>query len=221
MLDDLERALEAAEEHEEAKLEDGVRLVHRSLADALAQGGARGDRDRRARSTRTSTRRCSRSRPTRRSPARSSRCCRRATGSATACSGRRAWSSLVEHEHDPLRDARRREERVAGRDQEGVPQARAPVPPGPQPGRRGRGGEVQGGADRLRRALRPGEAQAVRLVRQRARARRRARAGRRAVRLQPADFDLGDLLGGVFNRGRRGGVGAPRSRSAAPTSRRT
>ena len=39
MLDDLERALEAAAEHEEAKLEDGVRLVHRSLADALAKEG--------------------------------------------------------------------------------------------------------------------------------------------------------------------------------------
>ena len=28
VLDDLGRALEAAEQHEEAKLEDGVRLVH-------------------------------------------------------------------------------------------------------------------------------------------------------------------------------------------------
>jgi molecular chaperone GrpE len=39
VLDDLERALEAASEHEEAKLEEGVRLVHRSLADALAREG--------------------------------------------------------------------------------------------------------------------------------------------------------------------------------------
>jgi len=39
VLDDLERALEAAEEHEEAKLEDGVRLVHRELRDALAKEG--------------------------------------------------------------------------------------------------------------------------------------------------------------------------------------
>ena len=39
VLDDLERALEAAEEHEEAKLEEGVRLVHRSLADALQKEG--------------------------------------------------------------------------------------------------------------------------------------------------------------------------------------
>jgi molecular chaperone GrpE len=39
VLDDLERALQAAEEHEEAKLEDGVRLVHRSLADVLRREG--------------------------------------------------------------------------------------------------------------------------------------------------------------------------------------
>jgi molecular chaperone GrpE len=39
VLDDLERALVAAEEHEEAKLEEGVRLVHRELRDALAKEG--------------------------------------------------------------------------------------------------------------------------------------------------------------------------------------
>jgi len=39
VLDDLERALDAAEEHEEAKLEDGVRLVHRSLVGALRKEG--------------------------------------------------------------------------------------------------------------------------------------------------------------------------------------
>jgi len=39
VLDDLERALEAATQHEEAKLEEGVRLVHRSLAEALAKEG--------------------------------------------------------------------------------------------------------------------------------------------------------------------------------------
>jgi molecular chaperone GrpE len=39
ILDDLGRALEAAAEHEEAKLEEGVRLVHRSLADLLAREG--------------------------------------------------------------------------------------------------------------------------------------------------------------------------------------
>jgi molecular chaperone GrpE len=39
VLDDLERALVAAEKHEEAKLEEGVRLVHRALADVLARAG--------------------------------------------------------------------------------------------------------------------------------------------------------------------------------------
>jgi molecular chaperone GrpE len=39
VLDDLERALEAAEEHEEAKLEEGVRLVHRNLAGLLEREG--------------------------------------------------------------------------------------------------------------------------------------------------------------------------------------
>jgi len=39
VLDDLGRALEAAGLHEEAKLEDGVRLVHRQLSDVLAREG--------------------------------------------------------------------------------------------------------------------------------------------------------------------------------------
>jgi len=39
VLDDLERALEAAAAHEEAKLEDGVRLVHQSFSSLLARHG--------------------------------------------------------------------------------------------------------------------------------------------------------------------------------------
>jgi molecular chaperone GrpE len=39
ILDDLWRALEAAEDHEDAKLEEGVRLVHRALADLLLKEG--------------------------------------------------------------------------------------------------------------------------------------------------------------------------------------
>ncbi len=39
MLDNLERALVAAEQHEEAKLEEGVQLVHRSLAGLLEREG--------------------------------------------------------------------------------------------------------------------------------------------------------------------------------------
>ncbi|HKT44130.1 MAG TPA: nucleotide exchange factor GrpE [Gaiellaceae bacterium] len=41
ILDDLERALNAAELHEEAQLEDGVRLVHRSLASLLEKQGVK------------------------------------------------------------------------------------------------------------------------------------------------------------------------------------
>jgi molecular chaperone GrpE len=39
VLDDLERALEAAAEHEEAKLEEGVRLVERRLREVLVGAG--------------------------------------------------------------------------------------------------------------------------------------------------------------------------------------
>ncbi|HEX4677741.1 MAG TPA: nucleotide exchange factor GrpE [Gaiellaceae bacterium] len=39
ILDDLERALEAVAQHEEAQLEEGVRLVHRSLGDLLTREG--------------------------------------------------------------------------------------------------------------------------------------------------------------------------------------
>ena len=39
LLDDLERAVEAAGEHGEVKVADGVRLVHRSLANLLAREG--------------------------------------------------------------------------------------------------------------------------------------------------------------------------------------
>jgi molecular chaperone GrpE len=39
VLDDLERALEAAEQHEEAKLEEGVKLVHRQLEQILEREG--------------------------------------------------------------------------------------------------------------------------------------------------------------------------------------
>jgi len=39
VLDDLERALEAAAQHEEAKLEDGVKLVHQALSGLLERHG--------------------------------------------------------------------------------------------------------------------------------------------------------------------------------------
>src|ERR1700751_3248835 len=45
VLDDLERALDAAEEHQEAQLEEGVRLVHRSLAGLLERQGIKESAD--------------------------------------------------------------------------------------------------------------------------------------------------------------------------------
>ena len=41
ILDDLERALDAVGEHQEATVEEGVRLVHRSLATLLERNGVR------------------------------------------------------------------------------------------------------------------------------------------------------------------------------------
>jgi molecular chaperone GrpE len=41
ILDDLERALDAVGEHQEATVEDGVRLVHRSLASLLERNGVK------------------------------------------------------------------------------------------------------------------------------------------------------------------------------------
>jgi molecular chaperone GrpE len=41
ILDDLERALVAASEHEEARLEEGVRLVHRALGSLLERNGVK------------------------------------------------------------------------------------------------------------------------------------------------------------------------------------
>jgi len=41
VLDDLERALVAAAEHEEARLEEGVRLVHRALEALLERNGVK------------------------------------------------------------------------------------------------------------------------------------------------------------------------------------
>jgi molecular chaperone GrpE len=41
ILDDLDRALHAASEHEEAQLEEGVRLVHRSLEQLLQREGVK------------------------------------------------------------------------------------------------------------------------------------------------------------------------------------
>ena len=88
MLDDLERALAAAEEHEEAKLEEGVRLVHRSLADALRREGLAEIETDGAFDPHVHEALLSQPDDEKES-GESSTCCRRATASATRCCARR------------------------------------------------------------------------------------------------------------------------------------
>ena len=113
-------------------------------------------------------------------------------------------------------------EGVAGGDQEGVPQARAPVPPRPQPGRPEGRGALQGDLRGLRRARRSGEAQAVRPRRRAVRRRRPGGGGfggfRPATSASLRRHPLRPL-----RRRRRRRRGAPRRRapSAAATSRPT
>ena len=64
-----------------------------------------------------------------------------------------------------LRRPRRAEDGVAGRHQEGLPQARPPAPPGRQARRQGRRAAVQGRQRGQRGPLRPRQAQAVRRAR--------------------------------------------------------
>ncbi len=79
---------------------------------------------------------------------------------------------------------RRAQERLAGRHQEGVPQARAAVPPGREPRQQGRRGAVQGDLGGQRRLVRRGEAGELRPGAGDGRGRvRTGRAGRRWRRM--------------------------------------
>ena len=60
-----------------------------------------------------------------------------------------------------LQDPRGRQERLRRGDQEGLPQARAPVPPGPQPRRQEGRGALQGDLAGARRPVRSRQAQGV------------------------------------------------------------
>ena len=81
MLDDLERALQAAERHEEAALVDGVKLVEQALRKALEKEGL-SEIETEGPFDPTSTKRCSRSRATTPSRARCSRSSSADTASA-------------------------------------------------------------------------------------------------------------------------------------------
>ena len=106
-------------------------------------------------------------------------------------------------------------ERVPGRHQEGLPQARPGASPGPQRRRQGRREAVQGRQRGQRRPVRPGQAQAVRPPRRElgpVPARRRRLGGRRPVR-------PGRPVRGVRRVRRRGGrAGPPASPATSATS---
>ena len=110
----------------------------------------------------------------------------------------------------------------AGRDQEGLPQARAPVPPGPQPGRPQGRGALQGDPVGVRHRRRPGQAQAVRPRRDLLRLRRPAGAGGGAGGqggfggFEAGGFGdiLSNLFGGGEGRRRRHGRRAADARRA-------
>ena len=104
-----------------------------------------------------------------------------------------------------------------GRDQEGVPQARAPVPPGHEQGRRGRGA-LQGDLRGLRRPRRtPRSARSTTAAAPCSAAAARSAAAPAAAR-RGADFgSFSDILSGIFNTG--GGRGGTRTRPAAERGR--
>ena len=115
-----------------------------------------------------------------------------------------------------LQDPRSRQEGLAGGHQEGLPQARAPVPPGHEQGRRGRGA-LQADLRGLRRAGRPGEAQEVRPRAVRVR-RRRSAAAAAGGAAGAADFgSFSDILSNIFNT--TAGRGGARTRPAAERGR--
>ena len=117
----------------------------------------------------------------------------------------------------PLQGARRRAQGVARRDQEGLPQARAPVPPRQEPGRHEGRGALQGD---LRGARRPRRRRQAQGVRPRA-ANPFSRGGPR--RRRPAGFDasgFGDILSDLFGAGDGGGAPAAPARAPRPRAER-
>ena len=166
-LDNLERAVAAVEAADpDHHLSAGIKLVTAELAAALGRTGIQGyspageavrsqpargrgaaaGRGRRVRDGRAGA--AVRLQPRRGGPAARAGD-RGELGSCDGCPG-------------PLQGARRRPQGDAGRDQEGVPQARAPVPPGQEPGRREGRGALQADLGRARHPRRRRQAQGLR-----------------------------------------------------------
>ena len=104
------------------------------------------------------------------------------------------------------------EGRLGRRDQEGVPEARTPVPPGHEPGRQGRRGALQGGAGGLRRPLRRREAEGVRPLR----LDERPRARPAAARTSTSATSTGAATSATSSATSSAGRGARRGRAPQP-----
>ena len=111
-----------------------------------------------------------------------------------------------------LHRPRRRQEGLGRGDQEGLPQARAPVPPGPQPRRREGRGALQGDQRGLRPALATPRS-APRTIAARA----SSAAARAPNPFAGGGFDggIGDILSNLFGGGGGGGAAARAARAAA------
>ena len=234
VIDNMQRALEAAAKHEEGQLIAGVELVADQLHTVLSSHGLEELPAEPGMSFDPNVHEAVLTQPapsSRRAPC--SACSRRATCCTAPCCGRPRSSWPSSHAR-LLRDSRRVQERLPGRGEEGVPQAGARAPPRQEPRRQEGRGALQGGQRRLRDDLGPQEAQAVRRdepagrLRPRRRLPPRARrrpgvrpahlhAGRRAVPDGRLRRHLSNLFGGAA--GGAADAAAGRRPSAAPTCR--